>query len=445
MSELMTQTEAREVLARALAALKKAGADDGRARLGGGASRNMRFARNGITTNGNVRGMKLTLYASVGKRSASIASNRLDDESMAKMAAEVVANARVLPENREHMPTLDAQTYEQVQAWFRETADLGPQQLATTAGKVVTAARAQDVTAAGYATSGSWFRAVATYNGVFAQHRSSRVRLTATTRTSDGTGSGWATSFARRTPDLDVDHVADGSIRRALGSRNPQALEPGAYPVILEPQAVADIVDTLRWTMDARAADEGRSFFSGPGGTNKIGARIWDTPISLRTDPVDPRTLSSPFDDEGLPRRRTTWVENGVLRELPYTRYWAKKNAREPLAWPSSWLVEGKGDPTSLEEMIASVQRAILITRLWYLRMVDPRQVLVTGLTRDGTFLVEDGKITKALKNFRFNESPVDVFQRTQKFSNPQVVGSGTAVPALSVSKFRFTSLSEAV
>ena len=310
---------------------------------------------------------------------------------------------------------------------------------------MVTAARAQDVTAAGYATSGSWFRTVATANGVFAQHRSSRVRLTATTRTPDGTGSGWATSFARRTRDFDVDHVADGSIRRALQSRNPQALEPGAYPVILEPQAVADILGTLLWAMDARAADEGRSFFSKPGGTNKIGTRIWDTPMSLRTDPGDPRTLSSPFDDEGLPRRRTTWVENGVLRELPYTRYWAKKNAREPLAWPSSWLVEGKGDPTSLEEMIASAQRAILITRLWYIRMVDPRQVLVTGLTRDGTFLVENGKITKALKNFRFNESPVDVFQRTQTFSAPQVVGSGTAVPALRVSKFRFTSLSEAV
>lgn len=445
MSGLMTQSEVRDVLARALAALKKAGADDGHAKLSGGVNRNMRFARNGITTNGNVRGMRITLNASVGKRSASISSNRLDDASIAKMAADVVANAHLLPDNREHMPSLEAQAYERVRAWFPETADFTPAQLAETAGKVASSARAQGVTAAGFATMGAGFHAVATTNGVFAYHRSTRMQLTATTRTSDGTGSGWATSFARRAPELDVSHVTQGSIQRALRSRNPQALEPGAYPVILEPQAVSNIIRTLRWAMDARSADEGRSFFSSKGGTNKIGTRIWDTPLTLRSDPADPRTLSSPFNNEGLPRRRTTWIDNGVLRALPYSRFWAKKNNRDPLAWPRAWLLEGMGQPTSLEEMIASAKKAILITRLWYIRMVDPRQILVTGLTRDGTFLVENGKITKALKNFRFNESPIDVLQRAQMFSTPQVVGSGTAVPALSVSKFRFTSVSEAV
>ena len=147
----------------------------------------------------------------------------------------------------------------------------------------------------------------------------------------------------------------------------------------------------------------------------------------------------------GLPRRRTTWVDNGVLRALPYTRFWAKKKGREALAWPRAWLLEGSGQPASLEEMIASAEQAILVTRLWYIRMVDQRQILVTGLTRDGTFLVENGRISKALKNFRFNESPINVLRSAQMFSTPQVVGPGTAVPALSVSKFRFTSLSEAV
>ena len=441
----MSEARAVDVLGRALAALKKAGADDGRARLSGGAGRNMRFARNGITTNGSVRSMTLTLYASVGKRTASIAGNRIDDESLTEMAAEVVANARVLPENTEHMPSLAAQSYEKVNAWFAETADIAPAELAATAGEVTAAARAKDVNAAGYATSGSWLRAVATSNGVYAHHRSSQVKLTVTTRTLDGTGSGWATSFARRLADFDVSHVTSGSIQRALLSRNPQGLEPGAYAVILEPRAVADILGTLRWAMDARSADEGRNYFSQPGGANKIGQRIWDAPVSLRTDPSDPRTLSTPFDNEGLPLRRTTWIENGVVRELPYTRYWAKKNAREPLAWPRSWLVEGEGVPTSLDEMIAGASRAILITRFWYIRMVDPRRVLVTGLTRDGTFLVEDGKVTKALKNFRFNESPVEILQHAQTFGTPQAVGSGTAVPALSVSKFRVASVSEAV
>lgn len=441
----MTEALARDVLERALATLKKAGADDARARLSGGADRNIRFARNGITTNGSVRNMRLTLNASIGKRSASVAGNRFDDESLVQMAAELVANARVLPENQEHMPSLGAQSYQKVDAWFSETADIAPAELAATAGNVAVAARAEDVVASGYATSGSWLRAVATSNGAYAHHRSSRVRLTATTRTLDGTGSGWASSFARRLPDFDPGSVANGSIRRALLSQSPEALEPGAYPVILEPQAVADILGTLRWGMNARSADEGSSYFSKSGGGNKICTRIWDSPISLRTDPGDPRTLTSPFSNDGLPVRRTTWFDNGVLRELPYSRYWAKKNAREPLVWPWSWLAEGEGTPVSLDEMIAGAERAILITRLWYIRMVDPSQLLVTGLTRDGTFLVEDGNITKSLKNFRFNESPIDVLRHVQKFGTPQIVGSGTAVPALSVSKFRVASVSEAV
>ena len=445
MNGMMTKADVREVLVLALAAIKKAGADDGRAQFTGGLSRNMRFARNGITTNGNIRGMKLTLTASVGMRSATIASNRLDDESVARMAVDVVANARLLPENREHMPALEAQSYDGVRAWFPETAELTPAQLAETAGKVASTARSRDVTAAGFTTMGAGFRAVATTNGVLAHHQSTRMQLTATSRTHDGTGSGWATSFARRAPDLDANHVANESIQLALRSRNPQPLEPGTYPVILAPQAVADIIGTLRWGMNARSADEGRSFFSSKGGSNKIGTRVWDTPITLRTDPADPRTLSSPFDNEGLPRRRITWVDNGILQQLPYSRFWARKNAREPLAWPRAWLLEGKGQSASLDEMIASAKNAILVTRLWYIRMVEPRQILVTGLTRDGTFLVENGEITKALKNFRFNESPVEVIQNAQMFSAPQVVGSGTAVPALSVSKFRFTSVSEAV
>ncbi len=445
MNGLMTEAQIREVLNRALAALKKAGADEARVRLNGDISRNMRFARNGITTNANVRSMKLKLYASVGNRLASISHNHMDDASILKLAADVVANARLLPENPEHMPTLEAQAYQGVDAWFPETVDLGPTQLAEAAGKVVTAAREQNVTAAGFVTMGAGFRAVATDHGLFAHHRSTHVKLTATTRTDDGTGSGWASSFARKAADLDVDHVAKGSIDRALKSRNPQELEPGSYPVILEPQAVANIMDTIRWRMDTRSADEGRSFFSSTGGKNKLGTAIWETPFTLRSDPSDPRTLSSPFNNEGMPRHATTWVDNGVLRALPISRYWAKKTHRQAIAWPRAWLLEGKGQPTTLEEMIASAKKAILITRLWYIRMVDPQQILVTGLTRDGTFLVENGIITKALKNFRFNESPIDVLRNTQKFSTPQVVGSRSAVPALSVSKFRFTSVSEAV
>lgn len=445
MSSTLTPDEARDVLARTIAALKKAGADDGLVNLSGGTGRDMRFALNGITTNGSVRQMKLEIHASVGSRTASVESNRLDSESIARVAAEVVANARVLPENREHMPTLGPQTYDEVAAWFRETAEMEPVQLAGMAGSVITEARANKVSVAGFAAAGDWLQAVASFNGVDTHQQFSRVKLTATARTPEGTGSGWANSVARRMSQFSADDVTEGAIRRAVQSRNPEALKPGTYPVILEPQAVANIIRTLRWRMDARSADEGRSFFSQPGGKNKIGTRIWDTPISLRTDPNDPRTSSAPFDDEGLPQRRVTWVENGTLERLPTSRYWANKNGQAPLAWPRSWLLEGSGKPTSLKEMIASAERAILITRLWYIRSIDQRRLLVTGLTRDGTFLVENGMITKALKNFRFNESPIEVLQHATQFSTPQTVATGVAVPALSVSQFRFTSVSDAI
>ena len=236
-----------------------------------------------------------------------------------------------------------------------------------------------------------------------------------------------------------------GAIKRALSSRDPQPLEPGSYPVILEPEAVAGMLKYLQRSLSARAADEGHSFFSKPGGGNKIGTRIWDSPITLRSNPGDLRVLSSPFDNQGLPQRPVTWIEDGVLRNLTYSRYWAKTNSRDAIARPGSWLLEGRGIPTSLIDMITSSERAILITRLHYIRMVDSRQLLVTGLTRDGLFLVENGKITKPLRNFRFNESPIDILQHVRHFSEPQIIGPGMAVPALSVGKFRFTSVSDAI
>jgi predicted Zn-dependent protease len=445
MSGLMSETDVRALLDRALAAALSAGAQSARANVSGGERTNMRFARNGITTNGSTRGVSLSLSVSVGKKTAEIETNRADDEEIARVAKRAVENARVLPDDPEHMPPLGAQRYAAVNAWFDEPGALDPAAVAARAGRVTRAAASRDVVTAGIADSERGFRAIASTNGLFAFHRTTSARLTATTRTRDGTGSGWATSYSRRPSAVDADAVADGSIWRAITSRGPVAEEPGEWPVILEPQATANILNALRWSLDARSADEGRSFFAKEGGGNRIGERIWNTPLSVRSDPSHELTLGTPFNGEGLPVEPTTWVDDGVVRNLAYSRYWAQKQGRQPLASARGMVVEGRGHPMTLKEMIASERRAILVTRLWYIRMVDPKQILLTGLTRDGTFLVENGEITKALKNFRFNESPIEVMRRAQLFSAPVAVGQGTAVPALRVGRFRFSSISEAV
>jgi predicted Zn-dependent protease len=250
---------------------------------------------------------------------------------------------------------------------------------------------------------------------------------------------------------MNPEEVGARAIQKAEASRNPRAVEPGEWTVILEPTAVANLVGLLAFAMNARQADEGRSFFSKQGGGNKIGEKFLDERISITSDPADPRVPFAPFDGEGLPAKRSTWVENGVLRDLFYDRFWAQKSNRAPNSFPGSFAVTGGN--SSIEEMIRSTDRGLLVTRLWYIRPVDPRTILFTGLTRDGTFLIENGRITSAVKNLRWNESPVFLLNNIEAMSPPVRVsgddggedGGGVLVPAIKARDFTFSSLSDAV
>jgi predicted Zn-dependent protease len=218
--------------------------------------------------------------------------------------------------------------------------------------------------------------------------------------------------------------------------------------VILEPQAVADLVRLMGFSLDARSADEGRSAFTRQGGGNRIGEKIVDERVTILSDPFDPELLGASFDGQGLPLGRQVWVENGVLKQLAYTRFWAERQGKEATGFPNTMMM--RGGPTSVEQMIASTPRGVLVTRLWYLRSVDPRTILFTGLTRDGTFLIENGRVTRALRNFRFNESPLFLLNNIEAIG-PAVRAAGAegggsiVMPYLKVRDFNFTSLSEAV
>jgi predicted Zn-dependent protease len=207
-------------------------------------------------------------------------------------------------------------------------------------------------------------------------------------------------------------------------------------------------VSLLAFALDARSADEGRSAFGKQGGGTKIGEKIADERVTIISDPMDSALLTQPFDGQGLPLGRQVWVENGVLKNLFYSRFWAKKQNRPVTGFPTS--VKMLGGNASVDEMIAATPRGILVTRLWYLRQVDPRTILYTGLTRDGTFLVENGKISKSVRNFRFNESPLFMLNNVEMLGRPMRIagaegGGAMVMPALKVKDFNFTSLSEAV
>jgi len=267
-------------------------------------------------------------------------------------------------------------------------------------------------------------------------------------RTADGTGSGWGGADHPDFSKVNVKDVAARAIEKARLSRNPVAVEPGRYTVILEPQAVGDLVQLLAFALDARSADEGRSAFSKQGGGTKIGEKIVDERVTLLSDPRDPDLLSNTFDGQGLPARRNVFIENGVLKKLTYSRFWAQKNNKQPDAGTNA--VKLVGGTQTRDDLIKSTTRGILVTRLWYLRQVDPRTVLYTGLTRDGTFLIENGKITKAVKNLRFNESPLFLLNNLEALGTTSRVagteaGGDVVMPVLKVRDFNFTSLSDAV
>jgi predicted Zn-dependent protease len=221
--------------------------------------------------------------------------------------------------------------------------------------------------------------------------------------------------------------------------------------VILEPQALSDLIPLMFSSFDARPADEGRSPFSKKEGGNRIGERVVDERVTIFSDPADPDLRASPFDADGLPIGRTVWIENGVLKNLAYSRFWAQKQGKQPVvsAGPlgpaRTWNVKMAGGTKSIDDLVAGTARGILVTHFFYIRVLEPRTVLLTGLTRDGTFLVEDGKVSRPIKNLRWNESPLFMLNKIEDVGRAERTSAGLVLPAIKARDFTFTSISDAV
>jgi predicted Zn-dependent protease len=443
---MVTREQAQAIVEKAVK-LSKADAVD--VTINSGYQGNVRFAANQMSTSGGIADATLVVQSAFGPKHAIVTSNDLSDESIRRCVEQSERLAKLAPDDPEAMPELPPQQYVDVNAYFDATANLTPADRAKTALAALELARsAQDLRAAGFFTTGLGMTAFGNNKGLFAYRRNTNNNYTLTVRTADGTGSGWAAGDHPDFTQIDVRGLAQRATEKARLSKSPVAIEPGRYTVILEPQAVGDLVQLIGNYADARSADEGRSPFVKQGGGNKIGEKIVDPRVTLFSDPQDPQLLGQPFDGEGFPIGRQVWIENGVLKALTYTRFWAKKQGKTATGQPTT--LKMAGGTATVDDMIKSTPRGVLVTRLWYLREVDPRTILYTGLTRDGTFLIEDGKITKALRNFRFNESPLfmlnnlDTLGRTERLAGTEA-GGDVAMPAIKVHDFTFTSLSEAV
>ena len=444
----LTKEDAQALTKRVLALAK---AEQTRVTILGSARGNTRYAVNQISSGGDNTNVTVSIRSTFGTKSASTTTNKLDDVSLQAAVDLSERLAKLAPDDPEAMPELEPQTYDESPGWSAITASLDPAGRAAAVRAVTEPSRAAKLAATGYIESDAQAHAIANNKGLFAYGRQTGAAMTTTVRAPDGSSSGWAGASHTDWSRIDPEALGARAIDKARASMNPVAIEPGRYTVVLEPTAVGNLVQLLAFALNARNADEGRSFFTKQGGGNKIGLKVVDERVTLVSDPLDPDAAALPFTPEGAPAKKTTWIENGVVRNLAYDRYWAQKQGKS--AAPLIGSLKMLGGTSSMEELIASTQRGILVTRFWYIRPVDPRTILYTGLTRDGTFLIEDGKITKAVKNLRYNESPVFMLNNLDAMgpsvrvsaSEDGSPGFAIVVPPIKAHDFNFTSLSDAV
>ena len=454
----LSESDAQALLKKVLGYSK---ADECAATLTGSREGNLRFARNAVSTSGVREVLNLVVQSAFGKKSGTATINEFDDASLEKAVRRAEELARLAPENPEYVTMLGPQKYDAPKGYFESTAGIDPDYRAKAAAASINVCKRQQLTAAGFLQHDAGFAAVANSHGLTGYHRDSALDFSVTVRTEDGKGSGYGVADYNDVALMNTGAVTEVAAQKALKSRETRAIEPGKYTVILEPAASVDLISHMVTMMDARRADEGRSFLTKAGGGSRLGEKLMDERVHLYSDPLNADAPGSPWSADGRPRRRVDWIKDGVVENMSYSRYWAQKQGvaedkavpslrdgfrggREVAAFEGAPGVIMDGGTQSLDELVKGVKRGVLVTRMWYIRPVDPQTVLYTGLTRDGTFYVEDGEIKYAVKNFRFNESPVIMLNNIEALGKP-MRANGCLIPPMVVRDFTFSSLSDAV
>ncbi|MEO0575329.1 MAG: TldD/PmbA family protein [Pseudomonadota bacterium] len=440
---ILNRDEARTILKKVISMSE---ADSCEANLDGSRSGNIRYARNSVSTAGITQDVDLVVQCNFGKQVGVATINEFDDDSLNKVVKRAEETARLAPESPEFMPVLGPQKYASSNAFVDDTAVIEPAYRADAAAASIGPAKKSDATAAGFLTDTASFSAMMNSEGLFAYHTETNVNFTVTVRTDDGTGSGWATADDNDVRRIDTAATSEVALQKALASREAKALEPGKYTVILEPDAAGQLIGRMFFGFDARQAAEGRSFLSKKGGGTRMGEQVFDERISAYSDPLDTRVPTATWDGAGQPLNKLDIIKNGVVENMFYSRYWAAQEDVASVPQPSNLIMVG-GDK-SQAELIKNTERGILVSRLWYIRGLDPQTQLYTGLTRDGTFYIEDGEIKYPVKNFRFNESPVIMLNNLDELGQSKRInlfGLPVVMPCMRVNEFTFSSLSDAV
>lgn len=447
-------TSAKQTAENLVATLEKAHPEaQGMASVTIGKMSHTRFAVNEITTAGDTDDTEVSLTVSIGNRHATATTSRLDEDAHAELVERAVSMAKLSPEDPEWMGVLGPQSYRPSGPTHDAATEKATPELRAEAAKAaIGVAKEKGVLGAGFFSTGSIETALASSLSLVASHTATHALMTSTARTTDGTGSGWAAAESQRIADVDARAVATRAADKALASQKPRELDPGKYTVVLEPAAVASLVGFLREAMDARKAEEGRSYFAKAGGGTRIGEPVLAKGLSLRSDPSDPLTPGASYDDEGFPLAPITWFESGALKTLARTRYWAKKSGIAPTGRHGAVGLYGDPGPNAgIDQLVAKVDRGLLVTRFWYVRWLEPKTMAITGLTRDGVYLIEKGKVVAPVANFRFNDSPARVLGSVTAWSNEtarfQGWGRGAVVrtPAIVAHDFNMASKSAAV
>jgi len=406
-----------------------------------------RFANNAIHQNVAERSTQLSVRPAIEGRTARATTNRLDRAGVRDVVAEAIALTRLNESDADLPPLAEPEKIEDVQRYFETTALATPEDRARAVADAIGAVAGEGQTAAGiYSTDESRF-ALYDSRGVAVSYCETMARFSVTAMAEDS--SGWAKASACDRRALDPVALARSAAHKAAGSRHPRELPAGRYTVILEPAAVLDLAGQMFMDFSGTALADGRSFLN-----DRIGRKLFGENITIHDDARHPLQSGAAFDAEGVPRRRLTLVDAGVVREVAWCRQAAALAGVPPTGHgfpppnetgeaPMNIVIAG-GD-TSVEEMVASTGHGVLVTRLWYIREVDPYEKIFTGMTRDGTFLVEHGKVAAGVRNFRFNVGLLEMLSNVEALS-PAVRASGEetfdmVVPAMKVRGFNFTEV----